>query len=795
MNHSKSSSSRSGSKRTSGQSRRGSSGQSRRSSSQSRTNAPLVRLTPRQWAIIGGILLIATAGIATLSGLSISRGKVTDWLWDGIWTTFGYGGVIIPPVLGLVGLYLVLWGMEQSPQMRWDRAAGGGVLLLGSEGALHILFLVRHPAATAYQPNALQEGGGYLGAIIVTALEAAVGRVGAAVLCFALMGIGVVMVSHLTFAQVGQRLALAYRSWQERRKTRRGTTMVTPIASRPPLRAKPQLAGQPEASGPEPPPEAAKDAEAPLDLSQPGLFYGDAVRMAAANYQWEMPKLQDILEPGTENASADAQIREQVEIIEHTLASFGVPGRVVEINPGPVITQFGVEPQYIEQRNGRRVKVKVGQINSLADDLALALAARSIRIEAPVPGKGYVGIEVPNSEASIVSLRDVMEANTFAALKSALRIGLGEDVSGNAIAADLTQMPHLLIAGTTGAGKSVCVNSIITCLLLNNSPTQLRLLMVDPKRVELTGYNGIPHLLTPVIVDLDKVVGTLQWVSREMDTRYRRFAEAGARNIAEFNRQADKDGEEKLPYIVVVIDELADLMLMAPDETERTICRLAQMARATGIHLIIATQRPSVDVVTGLIKANFPARIAFAVASSIDSRVILDTTGAERLLGRGDMLLMTPDTAQPTRMQGCYVSDTELRRLVDYWRRQRAAAVLAGKAAREEAEDETTEGDAAEEEPTVPAAQQPLWEEMAQLAQQSSQKDELLDEAIAIVREIDKASVSLLQRRLRIGYTRAARLIDEMEAMGVVGPHPGGSRQREVLPAPEAETGAESGLP
>jgi S-DNA-T family DNA segregation ATPase FtsK/SpoIIIE len=521
-----------------------------------------------------------------------------------------------------------------------------------------------------------------------------------------------------------------------------------------------------------------------------------------------------MLEPGDESTSADAQIRERAEIIEHTLRSFGAPGRIVEVNRGPVITQYGVEPLFIEQRNGRRVKVKVGQINSLADDLALALAAQSIRIEAPVPGKGYVGIEVPNAEASLVSLRDVMEADAFTKIKSHLRIGLGQDVSGHAIAADLTQMPHLLIAGATGSGKSVCVNSIVTCMLLQNTPDQLRLMMIDPKRVELTNYNGIPHLMMPVIVELDKVVAALQWVTREMDGRYRKFAEMGARNIADYNRRANAKSKVKLPYIVVVIDELADLMLMAPDETERTVCRLAQMARATGIHLIIATQRPSVDVVTGLIKANFPSRVAFAVASSTDSRVILDTTGAERLLGQGDMLWMSSDSPQPLRMQGCFVSDKELQRLVDFWRRQRLAAVQAGRAARGDISQPPAASadvpDAADAEPGFesdsdlvptpapaptldPPLQQPLWEEVLELEKQAAEQDELFDEAVTIVSELGKASASLLQRRLRIGYTRAARLIDDMEARGVVGPHPGGSRQREVLvPAPTTLDDADS---
>jgi S-DNA-T family DNA segregation ATPase FtsK/SpoIIIE len=721
--------------------------------------------------------LIALSGISILSGLSISQGKLTDWLWGTIWQTFGYGGIIIPLLVGLAGLYLVLWGMEQPPRLRWDRMVGAALLFVGLEGLLHLLYLLRHPAVPPFQLDALREGGGYIGGGLVSLLDPATGRVGVLLLCLVMVAAGSTMVSGLTLAQVGRKIVASARAWRQRR-TQRATAPAVP--SRQPLRATPQPPQPAPETAPQPQPKAE---EVPLELAEPGLFYGDAVTMAAADYRWQLPVIADILEPGTENSAADAFIREQVEIIEHTLASFGAPSRVVEINPGPVITQFGVEPLYIEQRNGRRVKVKVGQINSLADDLALALAARSIRIEAPVPGKGYVGIEVPNAQVSIVSLRDVMESDTFAKLASPLRIGLGQDVSGNAIAVDLAQMPHLLIAGTTGSGKSVCVNSIVTCLLLNNTPDQLRLLMVDPKRVELTGYNGIPHLLTPVIVDLDKVVGTLQWVTREMDGRYRKFAEIGARNLVDYNQQAGSVGKEPIPFIVVVIDELADLMLLAPDEIERTVCRLAQMARATGIHLLIATQRPSVDVVTGLIKANFPARVAFAVASSTDSRVILDSSGAERLLGRGDMLLMTPDSAQPARMQGCFVSDRELRRLVDFWRRQRLAAVQAGKAAREKQEEEVVEA------PAVPSPlQQPLWEELAQAEQAASEQDDLLDEAIAIVRELGKASVSLLQRRLRIGYTRAARLVDEMEARGIVGPHPGGSRQREVLlPAVDPE--------
>ncbi|MGD2058130.1 MAG: DNA translocase FtsK, partial [Anaerolineales bacterium] len=415
-----------------------------------------------------------------------------------------------------------------------------------------------------------------------------------------------------------------------------------------------------------------------------------------------------------------------------------------------------------------RTKVKVSKISALADDLALALAAPSIRIEAPVPGKGFIGIEVPNTEVTMVALRDVMESQAFTRYRSSLRLGLGKDVSGNPIAADLGAMPHLLIAGTTGSGKSVCVNAIVSCLLLQNTPDDLKFVMVDPKRVELTYFNGIPHLLAPVVVELERVVPALQWVAREMDSRYQQFADEGLRNIDDYNRRMEQSGRKKMHYIVVVIDELADLMMLSPHETEQVITRLAQLARATGIHLVIATQRPSVDVVTGLIKANFPARIAFAVASSVDSRVILDQPGAERLLGRGDMLFQAPDAPAPIRMQGAYVSEGELSRLIRYWK-------LAGV----ELDDESEKPASPVE--TIPEGadleQGSLWEEAA--AQEDL--DPIFDEAVQIVREAHKASISMLQRRLRIGYTRAARVVDQMEAMGIIGPAQSGSQPREVL--------------
>jgi S-DNA-T family DNA segregation ATPase FtsK/SpoIIIE len=385
---------------------------------------------------------------------------------------------------------------------------------------------------------------------------------------------------------------------------------------------------------------------------------------------------------------------------------------------------------------------------------------------------------VPNTEIEVVALRDVMEAESFLKIDSRLRLALGQDVSGHAVAAALPAMPHLLIAGTTGSGKSVCVNAIISCLLLQNTPDDLRFVMIDPKRVELAPYNQVPHLLAPVVVELERVVGALQWVSREMNDRYTKFSQAGVRNLDEYNRHMLAAGQRRLPYLVLVIDELADLMMLAPDETEKVITRLAQLARATGIHLIIATQRPSVDVVTGLIKANFPARIAFAVASSVDSRVVLDQPGAERLLGRGDMLFQAPDSPAPVRIQGAFVSEMELTRLLQHWKGQ---AVERGVVTPPLAPTALPGG--------LPMKQGALWEEMGS---DDDGTDALFDEAVEIVRRMRRASISLLQRRLRIGYTRSARLMDQLEEKRIVGPSQTGSQARQVLDYGELEPESES---
>jgi S-DNA-T family DNA segregation ATPase FtsK/SpoIIIE len=572
---------------------------------------------------------------------------------------------------------------------------------------------------------------------------------------------------------------------------------------------RPAISPPPPAASPLPVQPAASVERTPVIQPQaapaPRTGEGEAP-VRRGRKEWRMPELGALLKTGSDQELDHALLLQRAKTIEETLNSFGAPGRVVEVRTGPVITQFGVEPDYLTVRGGKKVRVKVSGIAQLDKDLQLALGAKSIRIEAPVPGKGYVGIEVPNEQAAVVQLRDVMESEQFRKIKSPLAIALGQGVDGTPVAADLTSMPHLLIAGTTGSGKSVCVNSIIASMLLNNPPERLKFIMVDPKRVELTAYNGIPHLVAPVVVELERIVGVLKWVTREMDDRYRKFSGAGARNIEDYNKHLPA-GEPQMPYFVIIIDELADLMMLAPEETERVITRLAALARATGIHLVIATQRPSVDVVTGLIKANFPARIAFAVAGSVDSRVILDQPGAERLLGRGDMLYMSGDSPAPQRLQGVYVSDTEINNITRYWRQQMDDSDLAAQGRPLLSDfklDEMLAKDAGDRRGTSAAAgiggqqarQQGFWDRAAGGGASSfvssneneedgdnddMDEDDLYDQAVAMVRSLKKASVSLLQRRLRIGYTRAAKLIDLMEERGVVGPAQSGSTPRDVI--------------
>lgn len=493
----------------------------------------------------------------------------------------------------------------------------------------------------------------------------------------------------------------------------------------------------------------------PVVQPSPGSAYdGISVQMSDGSRKEQLPPL-TLLVQDEKNGLDENRILAVARKIEKTLAEFGVPSRVVGYRVGPSVTQFAVEPGYVDRMGPdgqvQKQKVRVSQISALSRDLSLALAAERLRIEAPVPGHSYVGIEVPNTSTALVRLRAIIESPEFKNIHSPLAIALGRDVSGQPVVADLIRMPHLLVAGTTGSGKSVCLASIITCLAMNNSPETLRMAILDPKMVELMRFNGLPHIMGKVESQLERMLAVLKWALAEMDQRYRLLEGARARDLASYNRKQERRRQPTLPYVVVLVDELADLMMAAPDQTEHAVVRLAQMARAVGIHLVVATQRPSTDVVTGVIKANFPARIAFAVASSVDSRVILDTNGAESLLGRGDMLFLDPEVGTPKRAQGVLLKDEEIDNVLEYWK---------GKQAKVDVET-------------------PPWEEMVQ--EEVDSGDELVSQAIELVTRTQKASASLLQRRLRIGFPRAARLLDQLEEMGIVGPAQSGGKDREVL--------------
>jgi len=733
----------------------------RTSRAKPKAQAPL----PRKQPLLSGISLdrkldmlgvgFALAGILiALSLLSTSHGALTGGVVTMIRQGLGWGMYIFPLGLIGVGLWLVLRNFERIPQISLERMLGLALLYANLLADLHFFSFPEDSFVLAAQG----QGGGYVGALILRALRTGLGMGGAAIVLLAWLLIALAFTLDVSvlelFRWAPPLLVKIQDTWDEFVARRSSPDPDTPpFTGFTPISRDPGTA----AAGQTPPTDSLGMSPSAAAFISPGV----------EPREWVLPPISEILESGGDINYDDEYDRQRARVIEETLASFGAPANVVEVNRGPTITQFGVEPDFVESRGGR-MRVRVGKIAALADDLALALSARTIRIQAPVPGKGYVGIEVPNDEIALVALRDVIEGEAFSRLKSPLRFALGQDVAGNAVAADLSAMPHLLIAGATGSGKSVCVNSLITCLLLNNTPDDLRMIMVDPKRVELTNYNGIPHLLAPVVVELERVVGALQWVAREMDQRYHKLAQAGCRNIKDYNARLAASGQKKLPYLVVLIDELADLMMLAPDETERTITRLAQLARATGIHLVIATQRPSVDVVTGLIKANFPARVAFAVASGVDSRVILDQPGAERLLGRGDMLFQAPDAAAPVRLQGTFVADSEIQRLVTYWQGFSGITQTAPTA---------VGGVVDSMPPGIPLKQMALWEEM----KPEEDVDPLLDEAIDLARRQGRASISMLQRRLRIGYTRAARLIETMEAKGIVGPPESGTGAREIL--------------
>jgi S-DNA-T family DNA segregation ATPase FtsK/SpoIIIE len=646
-------------------------------------------------------------------------------LWDRMLTLFGYGLIIIAIAVGT--LVWMAWRRRFSVvKQRWNWVLGSISLACAVWGIL-----------------AFFEEGGSIGQSIIMRSPNIVG--GLLVAGLVLLGIILIIPQQCwSAAKSGWRLLI--------KAFRRVSKFI--LRKRAPARAAPSEATFSEV-------EAVDEAQATStqrrERSAPPVWQSEHEPILTPG-GWHLPPI-DILDKPVEMKLDKDAIDQRARLIEEALASYGVEAKVVQVNIGPTVTQFGVEPgwdkKYKEVRErGRdgsyetkteevsRTRVRVDRITALANDLALALAAPSIRIEAPVPGAPVVGIEVPNTVFGSVALRSAIESAAFQRIKarSKLAIALGKGAGGEAMAADLTKMPHLLIAGATGSGKTVCLNSVVCCLLLHNSPDDVRLIMIDPKRVELVTFNGVPHLLAPVVVDTDKAIKALRWLNQEMDNRYRQFAKAGARNIEGYNK--DRAPGEILPYLVLLIDELADLMMTASDEVEHTICRLAQLARATGIHLVVATQRPSVDVVTGLIKANFPTRISFAVTSQVDSRTILDMVGAEKLLGRGDMLYMPTEAGKPKRLQGSFVADGEIERLVYFWGNQRQIKLS------------SVDFDEVAEKPSG--------------SQIATPPDPLLEEAKRLAQEYKHVSTAFLQRRLRIGYPRAARIMEELQQAGLV---------------------------
>jgi S-DNA-T family DNA segregation ATPase FtsK/SpoIIIE len=689
-------------------------------------------------ADLGALALIAAALLLVLALLGATRGSLALTLATGLKRWTGWTAWLVPAVLVLSAIYLIRSRIGAAGPIAWRVILAAEAVVIGLLGLLGVISGTDLPAAEA------GAWGGLVGWGVAKGLVDSIGPFPSAIVLLAIVVLA------------GLPLVRRVRAWLE---VLRASGSAAAIGA--PMVASPVTAETEAASAPKPTRRLPREFRKSFTVAE-GILE-KASRPAARDAA--LPPL-DMLETGDSARVTSREINQTAGLIEKTLADFGLPAKVVDFRTGPAVTQFAVEPGFIQhpgdEDGARKQKVRVSQISALASDLALALSSPTIRIEAPVPGQPYVGIEVPNRRSAMVRLRPILESDAFQSIGSPLAIALGRDVAGAAVAADLAGMPHLLIAGTTGSGKSVCITAIAACLMMNNTPEDLRLVMIDPKMVELVRFNGLPHLYGKVETDLERIVGVLRWCTVEMDRRYKLLEGARARDLDSYNKKARRrPGAEKLPRIVVLLDELADLMMMAPDQTERTLVRLAQMARATGIHLVVATQRPSTDIVTGLIKANFPARISFAVASSVDSRVILDTQGAETLLGRGDMLFLSAEASAPLRLQGAFVSDAEIQQLVDHWK--------------VEAQTE------AEEQPSRQAEVRPPWEEILTRQAEPDESDDVLQRAIEVVKQTGNASASMLQRRLRIGYPRAARLMDELEELGIVGRSQSGGRTREVL--------------
>ncbi len=696
------------------------------------------------------------AALLGLLAIASHAGSILAGIRDGMFYNFG-AAWFVPVAAAIAASAYLLW--PKAPRPRTVDVVAGLVAVLSLVGLFGMV----------------AQAGGWLGRSIDASLIGLVTPFGAWALLVAGLVIGLIVTIHFSPGALLVTAVGAVGGAYAERARLRDLVAAQPAEKAKPFKAAPQTADaltrsaasfatapassveqlrpweidEPEDEAPDEKAEVERPVgEEPEHLASPVLRVVAEPEDELPEIEWKLPSVA-LLDTVTARRERMAdEIKRNVKVIETTLQTFGVECKVVGVNPGPAVTQYEIQP-------GPGVQVK--RITALQNDLSLALAAAPLRIEAPIPGKSAVGIEVPNKSASLVTIREVIETAAFREGTNKLALGLGNDVSGQSIVADLTRMPHLLIAGATGQGKSVCINALITSLLFQVTPDHMRLLLIDPKRVELTGYNGLPHLALPVLVESHQAAAALRWAVAEMDRRYKLFSAEGVRNIAAYNEKATQKLARPLPYVVIVIDELADLMMVAAGEIEELICRIAQLARAVGIHLIIATQRPSTDIITGLIKANIPSRIAFAVGSQVDSRVILDTGGAEKLLGRGDMLYQPVDAGKPTRIQGAFVSDPEVEGVVNFWKAQGGPRYM---------EEILEEGAASE------------WDGGEK--REERKLDPLFARSARAVAAEGAASVSLVQRKFNVGYSRAGRIVDQLAEHRVVGGYQG-SKSREVL--------------
>ncbi len=695
---------------------------------------PRFELSPETKRGIAIVLLFAVAGVSILSLLNLA-GRAGELATGVLSILFGWGRFLFPLILILVGYFLINPERYEITPLNW---IGLFLFELSFHGLLHLFI----PLEKAFEIIGSRSGGGYVGLFLSYPLNKIAGFWVTLIILLAIFIISLLIMFNTSLSRLAagagpfswffSKIGGSINNLKLRRMEKEYNGNDNEEA---------EEEGEEENNEEDEEGEAGEEEEEEEEESA-GPLEQKKIPFPRSRVKINLPL--DLLDSKIYKPTS-GNIRNNQIIIQKTLENFGIEVEMAEVSVGPTVTQYTLKPAE---------GVKLSQITTLHNDLALALAAHPIRIEAPIPGKALVGIEVPNQSVATVTLKEVMDGDEFRHRQSNLSLALGKDVAGQPWLADLGRMPHLLIAGATGSGKTVCINSVIVSLLYQNNPDDLKFIMVDPKRVELPVYNDIPYLVTPVITDVKRTINALKWAIREMDRRFELLNKFGKRDISSFNQNIS----EKLPYIVIVIDELADLMATAMSEIEAAIVRLAQMARAVGIHLIVATQRPSVEVITGLIKANITSRIAFSVASMVDSRTILDTSGAEKLLGRGDMLFITSELSKPKRLQGTYVSDAEIKRLVEFLKKQAKAEYVEGVTEKPTVSSGSSHGD----------------------DYGSEEEDELLGDAKEVILQAGKASASLLQRRLKVGYARAARILDILEEQGFIGPADG-AKPREIL--------------